>query len=224
MASAIEQLNNERVALGLRPTWRPKKLVPGPFIFAGVITDNLTTPSDLTADAVNVDQALQRHIGGGADAGGILQVEAVEFFLENGTETPAIVADILENVYLRHEGPNFEERISLAPFFATSPYDVQAVADTTTAGPAQIRERGGTINQGPKMLPYPWVVNLRTDTFEVAMRVGVNSGADVPYRLHLHGAAWREAVGVPAEVDCPDRKAALRLRVMGAAAKRAGAR
>lgn len=176
---------------------RPKAAIEGPFLFIGSITDNATTAVDLTASAANKSPQLVQAFGAIADPECILAITGFEFYLENTGEadTVGLMADLLENAYIRHAIHNLDDRIGVFPFAGTT-FPAAAVADTTTAGAAQIRNRytrPGTVFE----LPRPWFVDMSRDTFEVAMLAAVDVAANVPVQVVAHGCAWSTAEGIP---------------------------
>lgn len=174
---------------GLRPPYRNELFLPGPFVFMGVVTDNATTESNLKADANNVDQALELHIGSGANAPGILHIEAIEFCIEKGTESEVVFADILESIYLRHVFQGGEARVSLAPYARTT-MSYSVAADSTAS--TLVARHALTRYDLPRKLAQAWQVDLEADsTFAVAMRAAVDSGANVPFQMYVNGGAWR---------------------------------
>ena len=199
MSDLRTEVMAELLLLGAAELWRPKHCIGGPFTWLGVVTDNATTDADLTADANNIDMAIQRLAGSGADAGVVVIVTGVDLIIEKGTETEIVYADILESVYLAHQGADYEERINLGPYARTRSTAV-AVEDTNTATAVFRNEDAGGGNI-VRELPNPWIVYVRTDTFTVSMRAAVDTVANVPFQLHTYGAAMRESVAASIGLD-----------------------
>lgn len=192
-SSTSSQLRRELRLLGVRTKpWIPTKVLPGPFVFTGVITDNATTESDLKADANNVDPGIEQFAGSGANARVVLVIERLKFLIEKGTETAAVIADVLEQVYLRHvRVGGADRRLSLHPY-ARTVYEVPTVGE----GAAATTRDAGVLGSGNWMDPIfgpPWVVDLQSDpTFAIGMRTQVDTAANVPFVLYVGGYAMRK--------------------------------
>lgn len=205
----------ELLALGVdasRP-FLPSHVIAEALEFIGVITDNAVTAADLTAAGVCVNAAFQQMFGAAADPAAILRIRRfkLELEAEGVGDTLGLIADVMQNVYVRHQKGNRDFRKSMGPFVGTY-HTGYAVADTTTAGANQIRER--VTRQAVWLeLDEPIYVNMRSDTFEVGMLAPVNVAANIQFHLTADAHAWREAHGEPiaaalAELD----KAAARQR------------
>tara|TARA_R100000093_G_C1929797_1_gene68367 strand:- start:379 stop:942 length:564 start_codon:yes stop_codon:yes gene_type:complete len=180
-------------------------------MFGGVISDNATTVADLTLAAGIFDQELRANWGGSGDNPQImLLIEALSFEFEAGEETAALMSDILEEVYLHHLATGGRDSNINVGSFASSTL-IQALAD----GSGGLSERVQR-TRPPYVLPVPWLVNLNTDTFEVAPRNAVDMDADLPFTLTAYGFVWSVTQGAgrqpsaPSAGDAPAVRAVLR--------------
>lgn len=211
-------LDVDLTLLGNRPAIQPRQSVPGPFVFNALYTDNTTTATNLRAAANLIDPALEYAFNGGAAFGAdnpdiVLQVEAVGLeweIMDTNAETRANLNLFTRGAYLRHQGQGMpERRFQLADVWGTvfdmsmrfGPSDVTAVNNDQSY-------RQGTVRE----LPFPLVVNMRTDTFELAFRNAVNLAGNIRGNLYLHGTAWSLSVGLPPITICPNARKALQYR------------
>ena len=181
-------------ALVSRQPWWPQKVISGPFVLKGVITDNATTVASLvTSTAFADDYNMVNLLGGGSSNAPkiMLQVEAVEFVLDYSGEFASYsnLNAILRSVYLRLSKQSRQMAFALAPF-ATDALANQVAYDSTAT---TLTQRATGARFGPRPLPIPLVVDMSVDTFEVGIMTAVNTTANVPFRLHIHGAAWQSA-------------------------------
>jgi len=202
-------VQNELKALGARLPVAYNYVAPRPFLFGGIITDAVTTASDLTVADSILDQELRANYGGSADNPQImLLVEQFKFEFEIGTETAAVASDLLENVYIHHLATGGRSSYIMVNQFASGTITEAVGTDAVYAN----RSRGAYL------LPTPWLINLNSDTFEVAPVIGVNTAANVPFTLTAYGYAWSVAQGAGRPVECPSDSQAAALAVSQARA------
>lgn len=197
-------VQNELKALGARLPVAYNYVAPRPFLFGGIITDAVTTAADLTVADSILDQELRANYGGAADNPQImLLVEQFKFEFEIGVETFAVTADLLENVYIHHLASGGRSSYIMVNQFAGG------VTTEAVGSDASFANR----SRGAYLLPTPWLINLNSDTFEVAPVAGVNSAANVPFTLTAYGYAWSVAQGAGRPVECPNDAQAAALAI-----------
>ena len=133
----------------------------------------------------------------------MLLVEQFKFEFEIGTETAAVAADLLENTYIHHLAAGGRSSYIMVNQFASG---VITEAPAVTANYAN-RSRAAYL------LPTPWLINLNSDTFEVAPVAAVNTAANVPFTITAYGYAWSVAQGAGRPVECPNDAQAAALAI-----------
>jgi hypothetical protein len=197
-------VQNELKALGARLPVAYNYVAPRPFLFGGIITDASLTAADLTVEANIYDQELRANYGGGADNPQImLLVEQFKFEFEIGTELAAVASDLLENVYIHHLATGGRSSYIMVNQFASG------VITEATGADASFANR----SRPAYLLPTPWLINLNSDTFEVAPVATVASVANVPFTVTAYGYAWSVAQGAGRPVECPNDAQAAALSI-----------
>jgi hypothetical protein len=190
-------------SLGARPPVQYNYVAARPFLFGGEITTGAVTASDLTLTASILDEELRSNYGGtGSNPQIMVLAESFKFSLETGTESQTVQSDLLENIYIHHLATGGRSNYIMVKSFTDSPVDA-SWADGAAASAQYFRTE-----RAPYQLPSPWLVNLNTDTFEVAPSNAVASVANVPFTLTIYGYAWSVAQGAGRAIPCLDAKQA----------------
>jgi hypothetical protein len=149
-------------------------------LIRGTITDNATTAADLLSTMF--DRAILDVAGLSTATSNpkvVIRFERLGFALDAPAETPALTADLIQNIELIHTpagGNTRTRRLQLHRFIASN-YASSSIA----AGPlyGNVIQRGTTYR-----VPFsPLVVNAEVDSLTIAPRVAVNTAANVPFSL-----------------------------------------
>jgi hypothetical protein len=204
--SRLSPVQVELRSLGARPPVQYNYVAARPFLFGGEITAGAVTAADLTLTANILDQELRSNYGGtGSNPQIMVLAESFKFSLETGTESQVVQSDLLENIYIHHLATGGRSNYINVKSFTDSPVDA-SWADGAAASAQYFRTE-----RSPYLLPSPWLVNLNTDTFEIAPTNAVASVGNVPFTLTIYGYAWSVAQGAGRAIPCLNEAQAVAL-------------
>lgn len=186
-----ERFNAERAVLGLRPLLaRPQYMIPGPFRFNATITDNATTPADLTLIATFKDKRILDSYS--ADNPKIFgQFEAYRVSMVVNGETEAVYAALESELHFHWKTQGQDDWYEpVAESFGTKCDEY-----VTTGGFAK-KSRIIAFREA-------WSVDFENDTFEIYPVTAVNSAANVTVHIDLFGGIWPSQYGRPVRSPCP---------------------
>jgi len=176
--------------LGLRPPFElPEGMLAGPFVWCGTIAAAAATVTDLTAAAAQMDGALLRKFMAGAAAANApyaVYLDAVQLLLGLGNADAAdgnVAHNCFQFLQMHHLGVGPDTYVSMGPYLGPLS-EIQA--DTTAA--ASVFHR--LSNQGPRKLPFPLVINVESDTWELNAHTSLAAAATVDFVLIGYGLAF----------------------------------
>lgn len=194
---------NMVLSLGIRPpTDMPRTVVEGPFIWPATITDNATTAADLTAAAALQDRALWDIAGvsaGTDNAKVVVAIERIGLYIEESTETEAVLADLVQNLVMTHTPANGRtRRIPMHKYIMSFS---ASKSRATTDGLATTLQKGRTYHIGIA----PLYVDLEHDEWTLAPHTAVNSAANVLVKMLTDGYAFSNTGWNSDEARCKPR-------------------